>query len=199
MTGISRSVEVSYLRKFGASVVICARSDHSCHELYMAEIVLVVYLCCVRPDKTSSGVLGCAPHDVVGLPELMELAIVLTGTVARVAEERELTPMQGRLLCGLAERPQRMADLAQSLGIEKAALTGLVDRAERRGLVERLPVSGDRRAIQVTLTDDGGKAVVAFESGVASALDELLEALPVKDRTEFRRLASAVVGAVRTG
>jgi DNA-binding MarR family transcriptional regulator len=165
----------------------------------MAETVSAVYLCWVRPDKTSSGVLGCARHDVVGLPELMQLAIVLTSTVARVAEERELTPMQGRLLCGLAERPQRMADLAQLLGIEKAALTGLVDRAERRGLVERLPVSGDRRAIQVTLTDDGGKAVVAFETGVASALDELLEALPVKDRADFRRLASVVVGAARTG
>ena len=163
----------------------------------MARTISAVYLYGVRPDKTTAGVRGCAAHGVAGLPELLEFAIVLTGTVARVAEEHELTPMQGRLLCGLGEQPERMVDLAQSLGIEKAALTGLVDRAERRGLVERAPVPGDRRAIQVTLTDDGGKALSAFQTGVASALDELLEPLPVKDRAAFRRLAAAVVGAAR--
>jgi DNA-binding MarR family transcriptional regulator len=163
----------------------------------MAIIISAVYLCGVRPDKTTTGVLGCGAHGVAGLPELMDFAIVLTGTVARVAEAHELTPMQGRLLCGLAGRPLRMVDLAQLLGIEKAALTGLVDRAERRGLVERASVPGDRRAIQVALTDDGGQAVLAFEVGVADALDELLDPLPVKDRAEFRRLASAVVGAAR--
>jgi DNA-binding MarR family transcriptional regulator len=152
----------------------------------------------VRPDETTTGVLRCAAHALGGLPELVELAIVLTSTVARVAEEHELTPMQGRLLCGLGEQPRRMVDLAQSLGIEKAALTGLVDRAERRGLVERGPVSGDRRAIQVTLTDAGGQAVIAFETGVAKALDELLEPLPVKDRATFGRLVSAVIDAART-
>jgi DNA-binding MarR family transcriptional regulator len=138
---------------------------------------------------------ACGAHGLGGLPDLVELAIVLTSTVARVAEEHELTPMQGRLLCGLAGRSQRMMDLAQSLGIEKAALTGLVDRAERRGLVERATVPGDRRAIQVTLTDDGGQAMLAFEAGVASALDELLAPLAVKDRSAFRRMASAIVGA----
>lgn len=36
--------------------------------------------------------------------------------------------------------------------------TGLVqlrDRAERRGLARRVPVPGDRRALQATLTDTG--------------------------------------------
>lgn len=129
------------------------------------------------------------------LPDLGQLAVVLTGTIARVAEEHELTPMQGRLLCGLAGQPRRMIDLAQTLGIEKAALTGLVDRAERRGLVERAAVPGDRRAVHVALTEAGDQAMRAFEAGVASALDELLAPLPVKDRTALRRLASAIVEA----
>jgi DNA-binding MarR family transcriptional regulator len=150
----------------------------------------------VRIDEPT-GVLGCAAHGFDGLPELVELAVLITATVARVAEEHDLTPMQGRLLCGLGE-PRRMVDLAQLLGIEKAALTGLVDRAERRGLVERAAVPGDRRAVQVALTDAGGRAMRTFEAGVASALDELLAPLPVRDREEFRRLTSTVIGAART-
>jgi len=149
------------------------------------------------PDEIPDASLGCAAHGIGGMPELVELAVVLTATVARVAEEHELTPMQGRLLCGLGDQPQRMVDLAQLLGIEKAALTGLVDRAERRGLLERGPVPGDRRAVQVSLTDAGTQAVAAFEAGVTSALDGLLATLPAEDRPEFRRLASAVVVAAR--
>ncbi|MFD7312292.1 MarR family winged helix-turn-helix transcriptional regulator [Promicromonospora sp. NPDC059942] len=149
------------------------------------------------PDETPDGLPGCAAHGIGGMPELVELAVVLTATVARVAEQHELTPMQGRLLCGLGDQPQRMVDLAQLLGIEKAALTGLVDRAERRGLLERGPVPGDRRAVQVSLTDAGTQAVAAFEAGVTSALDGLLATLPAGDRPEFRRLASAVVLAAR--
>lgn len=143
----------------------------------------------------TTGLPACGAPGAPGLPELVQLAVVLTSTTARVADEHELTPMQGRLLCGLAGQPRRMADLARALGIEKAALTGLVDRAERRGLVERGAVPGDRRAIQVTLTDDGRQAMRAFENGVASALDELLAPLPAADRSALRRLASSIVRA----
>ena len=151
----------------------------------------------MRLDKATTDLPACGAHGRGGLPGLVELAVVLTGTIARVAEDHDLTPTQGRLLCGLAGQPRRMVDLAQSLGIEKAALTGLVDRAERRGLVERATVPGDRRAVHVTLTDDGSRAMLAFETGVASALDELLAPLPAKDRSAFRRIASAVAGAAR--
>ena len=41
----------------------------------------------------------------------------------------------------------RMAELAHCFGVEKAVLTGLMDRAERRGLAQRSPVPGDRRAL----------------------------------------------------
>jgi DNA-binding MarR family transcriptional regulator len=163
----------------------------------MALIIVAVYLWRVRLDRTTTGLPACDAHGLGGLPDLVDLAIALTSAVARVAEEHELTPMQGRLLCGLAGRPRRMIDLAQSLGIEKAALTGLVDRAERRGLVERATVPGDRRAVQVALTDDGGQAMLAFEAGVASALDELLAPLPATDRPAFRRMAAAIVRAAR--
>ncbi|WP_207212130.1 MarR family winged helix-turn-helix transcriptional regulator [Promicromonospora panici] len=151
----------------------------------------------MRFDKMISGLPACGARGLGGLPDVVELAIVLTATIARVAEEHELTPMQGRLLCGLAGQPRRMIDLAQSLGVEKAALTGLVDRAERRGLVERVTLPGDRRVVQVTLTDAGTQAMLDFEAGLASALDELLAPLPAKDRSALRGMAAAVVGAAR--
>ncbi len=79
---------------------------------------------------------------------LFQLACLVQGTYARVSERHDLTPVQARLLCILADGPRGMAELARCFEVEKAALTGLIDRAERRGLVKRSPVPGDRRALQ---------------------------------------------------
>ena len=84
-----------------------------------------------------------------------ELSRLVQAAFTRVAALHDLTPVQGRLLCVLAQAPRGMAELARAFGVERAALTGLVDRAERRGLVERRAVPGDRRAVSVSLTPDG--------------------------------------------
>src|SRR4051812_6989481 len=86
---------------------------------------------------------------------LIQLSRAVQRVQARVSERHDLTPVQARLLCVLAERPRGMAELARCLEVEKAALTGLVDRVERRGLAVRSPVPDDRRALRISLTNDG--------------------------------------------
>ena len=108
------------------------------------------------------------------------------GVFARVADRHDLPPVQARMLCVLAEGPRGMAELARVFGVEKAALTGLVDRAERRGLVERGPVPGDRRALRVTLTDAGRTSAAAFHAEVTAELGALLLPLTPGDRDGFR-------------
>lgn len=49
----------------------------------------------------------------------------------------------------------RMTDLARQIALSKAGLTALIDRLERRSLVRRVPDPADRRAIRITLTEDG--------------------------------------------
>ena len=85
---------------------------------------------------------------------LIRLSGMTQAVFARTAERHGLPAAQARLLCMLAAGPRRMSELAGLLGIEKAALTGLADRAERRGLVARTAVPGDRRAVSVALTPE---------------------------------------------
>src|SRR6266478_2271682 len=73
--------------------------------------------------------------DVAG--RLLQLTTLVQATYACVSERHDLTPVQARLLCVLLDGPRGMAELAQRFGVEKAALTGLMDRAERRGLARR--------------------------------------------------------------
>jgi DNA-binding MarR family transcriptional regulator len=54
-----------------------------------------------------------------------------------------------------AEGPLAMGKVAESLDVSVASATGIVDRMEQRGLVERRHDSGDRRIVLVHPTDAG--------------------------------------------
>jgi DNA-binding MarR family transcriptional regulator len=128
---------------------------------------------------------------------LVQLSSLVQGVYARISQRHNLTPVQARLLCILADGPRGMAELARCFGVEKAALTGLIDRAERRGLAKRTPVQGDRRALRVTLTEAGHRAATAFHAEVSAELSCLLSPLAPHDRAHFRRSTAAIIAGCR--
>ena len=158
-----------------------------------------------REQKTEPTVLtaahGCdweryhmwAAEDLDAADGLIRLCRLVQGINARISDRHDLTPVQAKLICVLAFGPRGMAELAQCFGVEKATLTGLVDRAEQRGLVERSPVPGDRRALHVTLTDAGRLAATAFHAEATEELNYLLSSLPSPDREHFRRSMAKII------
>ncbi|WP_406315942.1 MarR family transcriptional regulator [Streptosporangium sp. NBC_01639] len=90
-----------------------------------------------------------------------------------------------------------MAELARCFSVEKAALTGRTDRAERRGLARRAPAPGDRRATQVTLTDAGHQAAVAFHAEVTAELSCLIAPLTSDGREHFRSAMAEIITECR--
>lgn len=130
---------------------------------------------------------------VTDAPGMLRFSFLVQGVYARMSERHELTPVQAKLLCMLIDGPRGMAELAQLLGVEKAALTGLMDRVERRGLAQRSAVPGDRRALRVTLTDDGHTAAAAFHRETEAELDQLMAPLTPEDREHFRRSLAKII------
>lgn len=126
---------------------------------------------------------------------LVQLTSVVQAIYDRIAERHDLTPVQAKMLCIVAESPRSMGDLAQCFGVEKAALTGLVDRAERRGLAHRSPAPADRRAVHVTPTDTGRRQAAAFHAEVSAELEGLLIPLSSREREQFRRSMTKLLGA----
>ena len=128
---------------------------------------------------------------------LIQLSRLVQGVFGRISERHDLTPVQAKLLCVLATGPRGMADLARCFGVEKAALTGLVDRAERNGLVIRSPVPGDRRALHVILTESGQRAARAFHADAAAHLDSLISPLSSAEREQFRDAMQTILAATQ--
>jgi len=123
---------------------------------------------------------------------LAGLAVLIQRRHAQICAEHDLTPAQAQLLCMVKDQPRGMTELAHLMGLAKPGLSGLVDRAERRGLVRRNTPEHDRRAVTLSTTPLGKDAVDALFADVSDRLPDILEGLSAQDRHVFEHLVNAI-------
>jgi DNA-binding MarR family transcriptional regulator len=111
----------------------------------------------------------------------------------RRAAERDLSLAATRLLGVLRDREPTMNELARLLELDKSSVTGLVDRAERRGLVARVPSAADRRSVLVRLTSEGQALIADTGAGFAADVTALLGRLPAREQAALTRLVSRLI------
>ncbi len=70
-----------------------------------------------------------------------------------------------------------MTDIAKKMGHSTAAATGLVDRIEKLGFVERVHASDDRRKILVRITSKGVELVSYMRKEIAADLAGILSSI----------------------
>lgn len=115
---------------------------------------------------------------------LVQLSHLVQRAFIDVGRSHDLTPQQAQLLCVLAQEEHGvgMSELGKMLNLEKSSVTGLVDRVQRRALVERVADSCDRRALKIKLTAEGLRLANAAHEGVVEKLEEMAAGLPVDQR-----------------
>ena len=124
---------------------------------------------------------------------LAQLSFLVQNALAEIAGEYDLSLIQTRLLGVLRDREPTMNELGRHLGLDKSSITGLVSRAQRRGLVSRTVSEADRRVVQVSITDTGRDLVKQVAERFAERISELVADLADADRQEFARLAGRIV------
>jgi DNA-binding MarR family transcriptional regulator len=90
------------------------------------------------------------------------------------------------------EQPMPMSALAERLFCDASNVTGLVDRLEARGLVERHPTEGDRRVKGLTLTPAG----IALRERALEIMSEPPAALAALSATDQRALRDILARAL---
>jgi len=89
------------------------------------------------------------------------------------------------------------ADVASELLVSPSVMTGRIDRLEEQGLLKRKPDTVDRRAVRLSLTDQGRVQVnVAFLANLA-IYDQILASFDVRDRAELERLLGRLLEGLR--
>src|ERR1700744_206949 len=95
---------------------------------------------------------GC-PMDAVDelRDSLVQVSFAVVAVLSRVAAEHDLSLTQLRVLGILRDREPTMAELATYLGLERSTVSGLIDRAVGRGLVQKTSDRGAGRSVRVSL------------------------------------------------
>jgi DNA-binding MarR family transcriptional regulator len=124
---------------------------------------------------------------------LVRLSFEVQRILAAVGAEHDLSIIQIRLLGILRDRQPGMLELGQHLGLDKSSITGLVSRAEKRGLVRRMPSPHDGRGVLVALTPAGRRLAVDGEMQITRRITELTKTLNATQRKQFTQLASVLV------
>ena len=105
----------------------------------------------------------------------------------RLADLRAL-----RLLRDLGTVP--ISRFAEELGISRSTATGLIDRLEERGLVQRSASRIDRRVINIAVTERGRTALEDREVFQESLPGRRIAALPLDQQQQLALLLERLVG-----
>ncbi|MDX3758540.1 MarR family transcriptional regulator [Streptomyces sp. AK02-04a] len=143
----------------------------------------------VAPSRTGG---EPVPVDV---DALAQLSFLVHHALDEIAGQHDLSIIQARLLGVLRDREPTMNQLGRLLGLDKSSISGLVDRAQRRGLVTRAVSANDRRAFQVSITDAGRQLIEQLAAQFAERIELSVAPLPDADRQRLSQLAAQVVAS----
>lgn len=167
----------------------------------MRETFLSSYDLAMRAQQVSPGPTGArGPIDWSGGGIETELGwslqAVYSGFTRTAAGAVTVVPGGSRgyqVLVAITTEPRSsQLALAHRLGMDKTAMTYVVDALEKEALVERHPHPGDRRVRQVVPTERGRTVLAQARTALRAAEAGLLRDLDPEEQTQLRRLLARV-------
>jgi DNA-binding MarR family transcriptional regulator len=111
------------------------------------------------------------------------------------AAEHGLTgPQVTVMTCLVGRGPMTVTDVSRLIGMSHSTASGIVDRLEARGLLQRTPDSKDQRRTTIAVTDLVTRYVRELEAGPSGRLAAALAAASA----DQRRAIGAALDALRT-
>ena len=124
------------------------------------------------------------------VPRVLAAAAALEKAGQQIFQPHGLTSAQFNLLHLLSAAPEgrRASDLAASLVVDPSNVTGLLNRAQRSGLIRAAKGSGDRRERMVILSPKGRAAWRRAEENYRKRIDGFEARVTPGERTVVERV-----------
>jgi DNA-binding MarR family transcriptional regulator len=143
------------------------------------------------PEPVGAALASGAENEL--MDGLVQMTFAVMTILNRVGAQHELSTTQLRLLGILVDRQPKMIELAEHLGLDKSSISGLIDRAVKRGLVERVSSPDDGRSVRVALTPEGRVFAGAASEEIRKRVAKLTLHLALPEQ---RRLGALLVRMV---
>jgi len=145
----------------------------------------------MRKSKSEAVALEDQPGYYIRRLQQIAVAIFLEETQAH-----GITPVQFAALQAALRQPgldQRT--LAATIGFDTSTIGGVIDRLERRGLIERQASPTDRRVRLLRVTASGAALLDEVLPAMLRAQQRILAPLPAAERPRFVAMLKTVVEA----
>jgi DNA-binding MarR family transcriptional regulator len=134
-----------------------------------------------RTERDITGLLNTAGH-------------VLSNRLGAALADVELTPRMQCVLVHALEEERTQIQLAALADLDKTTMVSTVDELEKRGLAERRPSAGDRRARIIAVTEKGRAAAAEGQRIVDRVHAEALDGLGPQARAAFVEALGVLAG-----
>jgi DNA-binding MarR family transcriptional regulator len=117
----------------------------------------------------------------------------------RLVQDHDVTFIQAVTLIAIGsfDRPQPRL-VADFLSQQSQTVTGVLDRLERAGHVQRVRDLDDRRAVRLELTQSGARLVRALDERLRRHVTELVAGVPDGARSRLQEDLATLEGSVKS-
>jgi DNA-binding MarR family transcriptional regulator len=97
------------------------------------------------------------------------------------------------MLANLADgRPRTVSEIGVAAGVRPTTLTGVLDRLADKGLLTRAARTGDRRAVEISLTAAGARSAARVAQAFKGVEMRALDGVPEPAVKQTRRVLKAL-------
>ncbi|WP_277188792.1 MarR family winged helix-turn-helix transcriptional regulator [Caballeronia sp. BR00000012568055] len=129
----------------------------------------------LNPPNSASAINDYVLSESVGYLISRVRSTMWNMVTQHTSSELGITSTQASIMFMLAVgKCATAADIAREYGIDASAVTRLIDRLEKRGLLSRVRSEQDRRVVRLALTDDGRAMAEQVPAIFTRVLDSLL-------------------------
>jgi len=137
---------------------------------------------------------GRDPASPDVMDSLVRASFTVTALLSQAAAAHDLSLTQLRVLAILRDREPKMAELAAYLGLDRSSVSGLIDRAVRRGLVRRETSGDDGRAVRVSLAPAGRRLARLLTEEISDLITPMISGLSPADQQRLSVLLNRLLG-----
>lgn len=149
-------------------------------------------MCPAKPNHRENG--AESPHEESVLRSIRRITRAIDLYSRKLAASCDLTGPQLACLRELARNGETATtQLADAVSLSPATVTGIVDRLEQGGLVERQRPENDKRRVMVVLTAAGRDALRRAPPLLQDGFTQRFRALPAASQSQLDRALQEIV------